>query len=812
MRAAYRAYRAEKFRSTFGFERIFRPIWHRFVSAAHDKNERPVGAIRFLGLWDTVAAYGLPVEEMTRGISRYLFPLELPDRRLNQKIQRACHALSLDDERTTFHPVLWDESGEPASAAGERLVRGERISQVWFAGVHANVGGGYPDDSLAHVSLSWMMAEAAACGLRFKCQPGADPDAIVHAKSAQDKDGRLYDSRSGLGGYYRYGPRKVADLCNMTLSDDPRDKVQIKKPKIHESVFERIKVRAHLYAPIGLPRDYEVVTGDGRILPADRHRYESEAFVEARCDAQELAWNVVWRRRVIYFLTVFASVYLASYPLYHRTSPPEEFMTPLRQVSDAIRIAGSFLPGFADAWLNAYARDPGWFLLVSAIVAYLMSVGSGFGQQVTDRMNSIWKIVFGESAAWAPPAAPQSSRSILRLIVLALALCAVIYQLLPVTPDLQFYPWLAWLENGFKRYSAFPVWGIAAVFLVAVLLPANWIFKLRSSPPYKKGLSDLKLRQAPIFFAIAFLYLGLMFASHLWFTAEDAFGLACTESPNPAELRYCSLPTLAMCDDRRRPTCENTRVRPSCTQGTPVCGGGSIAACSMGSPTCSSGTVACDAQRRIVCQNGDAQPICQQGVAACGSGNVPICSSGPSVCPRPCTDDVITLSIPFDTSNVCFGTNVKLERWGTYRLTITPRENRWYAGVTAQDHWYSLPTIGTNAGGFRISELRSPLKKTVMLFLWPLKRSFIRPWFAVVARIGATGNDEDFLDPDEDSGSAKKVVLQEKIKPRRDGELFLYVNNAVIAGTILKNQVGYFDFFYRLSKGTADVKIERVRN
>ncbi len=67
--------------------------------------------IRFLGLWDTVAAYGLPLDEMTYGISRYIWPLELPNRVLNsERVQRASHALSLDDERTTFHPVLWDES------------------------------------------------------------------------------------------------------------------------------------------------------------------------------------------------------------------------------------------------------------------------------------------------------------------------------------------------------------------------------------------------------------------------------------------------------------------------------------------------------------------------------------------------------------------------------------------------------------------------------------------------------------------------------------------------------------------------------
>ncbi len=763
IRAAYRAYRAEKFRSKFRIEVPFRRLWHRFVSASHDKTEKPVKNIRFLGLWDTVAAYGLPIEEMTRGISRYLFPLELPDRQLDPKVKRACHALSLDDERTTFHPVLWDESGEPIIppdvATGERRTKDERISQVWFAGVHSNVGGGYPDDSLACVSLNWMMSEAVACGLRFKRAPDSDPDAIVHARSAQDKDGRLYDSRSGLGGYYRYGPRKLADLCNMILSNDPRDRVRIETPKVHESVLERIRVRAHLYAPIGLPERYEVVTNDGRILPAAGHPYETAQVVVARCKGQELVWNLVWRRRAIYFLTVFSSLYLASYPLYHRISPTGEFETPLRYVSDTIRLAGSFLPGAANPWLNAYAQDPGWFLLIAAIVGFLILVGSRLGGEISDRMNVIWKAALGSvnGQVRPNPKGPSGSKSPLRILVFALALYVVLYPLLPSIPYLKPYPWLAAFNRAIDYYGAFPVSGIAAVLLVVMLLPEHWIFSLRSSWGYKKALSELKLRIAPAFFALLFVYLGLAFASHLLFTAEDAFGLACSESPHLAEMRYCSPPTIAMCDGHHQLVCQDSRVNATCQEGTPVC----------------------------------------------GSGNVGMCNNVPAVCPKSCTDDVVTLSIPFDTSDVCFATKIKVERWGTYRLTVTPREDRWYA---------LNGRIGTNAGGFRITELTSPAKKAVMLVLWPLKRSFIRPWFAVVARVGSTGNDEDFVDPDEDSGSAKKVSLQEKFKPRRDGELFLYVNNAVFAGAIFKNYFRSFDYFYRQNSGTADIKIERIPN
>lgn len=105
-RAAYRQYRSDHFKTFFRIEKVFRWLRNLFVQAKHDKTQRPIDHITFLGLWDTVAAYGMPIDEMARGISRYLFPLELPNRKLSSKVDRACHALSLDDERTTFQSCI----------------------------------------------------------------------------------------------------------------------------------------------------------------------------------------------------------------------------------------------------------------------------------------------------------------------------------------------------------------------------------------------------------------------------------------------------------------------------------------------------------------------------------------------------------------------------------------------------------------------------------------------------------------------------------------------------------------------------------
>jgi uncharacterized protein (DUF2235 family) len=211
---AYRAYRKKHFHTNWG---LFWQ-WLKGDPKLNLPPPHPVPTIRFLGLWDTVAAYGLPVDEMTRGVSQWIKPLEIPSHQLHPSVKRACHALAIDDERTTFHPVLWDEPLPSAPPISPRYTKDERISQVWFAGMHANVGGGYPDDSLAKIPLYWIVEEAKRCGLVFKAPPTADPNAVAQIRSAQDKDGRLYDSRSGLGSYYRYGPRYIARLCNQTFS------------------------------------------------------------------------------------------------------------------------------------------------------------------------------------------------------------------------------------------------------------------------------------------------------------------------------------------------------------------------------------------------------------------------------------------------------------------------------------------------------------------------------------------------------------------------------------------------------------------
>ena len=102
-----------------------------------------------VGLWDTVGALGPNLSK------------RFPDLKLNPDISYGYQAISIDEKRGPYKVVLWDESDK----AGNQV-----IEQVWFAGVHSEVGGGCSKDgcSLPDISFAWMMDRASAAGLRLR--------------------------------------------------------------------------------------------------------------------------------------------------------------------------------------------------------------------------------------------------------------------------------------------------------------------------------------------------------------------------------------------------------------------------------------------------------------------------------------------------------------------------------------------------------------------------------------------------------------------------------------------------------------------
>ena len=122
---------------------------------SHTTDGQVVRDIHFIGVWDTVGALGVPLKHLQFiGAHRHAFH----DVSLGDHVAYAYHALAIDERRKPFRPSLW-------SAANVR--DGQTVQQVWFPGVHSNVGGGYVDTGLSDRALLWMCSNAKNAGLGF---------------------------------------------------------------------------------------------------------------------------------------------------------------------------------------------------------------------------------------------------------------------------------------------------------------------------------------------------------------------------------------------------------------------------------------------------------------------------------------------------------------------------------------------------------------------------------------------------------------------------------------------------------------------
>jgi uncharacterized protein (DUF2235 family) len=101
--------------------------------------------IRFLGLWDLVASFGIPFNLGPISFQRINLGYHL---KLPGAVDRCYHALALDERRQTFRPT-----------------RVKGAHEVWFRGVHSDVGGGNDNEALSNIALCWMLQKAIAVGL-----------------------------------------------------------------------------------------------------------------------------------------------------------------------------------------------------------------------------------------------------------------------------------------------------------------------------------------------------------------------------------------------------------------------------------------------------------------------------------------------------------------------------------------------------------------------------------------------------------------------------------------------------------------------
>jgi uncharacterized protein (DUF2235 family) len=189
----------------------------QFVQAHHTMWAR----VKFVGVWDTVTALGVPFKTLDDIVEAIpWFRHRFHNLKLSQSVEHARHALAIDDERQTFHPDIWDPDIDESY---------QTMKQVWFCGMHTDVGGGYREQELSDVALNWMIDEAVSTGLfiyprhKVKIQPNAN--------------GHMHDPHDGF--FKRFFRRKVRSWPVETHGP----------PTIHRSALERTRNRKNVERP-----------------------------------------------------------------------------------------------------------------------------------------------------------------------------------------------------------------------------------------------------------------------------------------------------------------------------------------------------------------------------------------------------------------------------------------------------------------------------------------------------------------------------------------------------------------------------------
>jgi uncharacterized protein (DUF2235 family) len=154
--------------------------------------------LTMVGVWDTVGSLGIPA--IFGAVSPLIYGFL--DTGLHPDVLNAYQALAIDERRAEFPATLWTGATNP----------NQTVEQVWFTGVHCDVGGGYPVHGLSDITLAWMLGKAIPLGLQV--DPGvAAQYAVPDGKHALDQ---LHESWSVLWAFPHRRP--IADDSSLSNS------------------------------------------------------------------------------------------------------------------------------------------------------------------------------------------------------------------------------------------------------------------------------------------------------------------------------------------------------------------------------------------------------------------------------------------------------------------------------------------------------------------------------------------------------------------------------------------------------------------
>ncbi|MGJ7037176.1 hypothetical protein J2Y63_000412 [Shinella sp. BE166] len=161
--------------------------FHGVASGQKCKHSMPIHCI---GVWDTVGALGVPDDLALLNLLDDPAKHSFHDTELSPVVKNARHAIAIDERRQSFTPTLWTNvEGRPT------------VQQIWFSGVHGDVGGGYGRSGLSDGALDWMIEEVRALGLNFREN--------IQQQLVADPLGLLHDSVTGVFKTLRTRPRSV---------------------------------------------------------------------------------------------------------------------------------------------------------------------------------------------------------------------------------------------------------------------------------------------------------------------------------------------------------------------------------------------------------------------------------------------------------------------------------------------------------------------------------------------------------------------------------------------------------------------------
>jgi hypothetical protein len=152
-------------------------------------------AVYCIGVWDTVRSLGYA--RGWRDIEIPGFRHRFHDHELSRHVRYAFHALSIDDPRREFFPTIWNEPTRAQSISWKSGGKNpQKFEQVWFPGVHSDVGGGYEESQLSDITLSWMIDKIRKVRTppKFYALYDSSPKLALHP----DPEGMMHDPEKTL--------------------------------------------------------------------------------------------------------------------------------------------------------------------------------------------------------------------------------------------------------------------------------------------------------------------------------------------------------------------------------------------------------------------------------------------------------------------------------------------------------------------------------------------------------------------------------------------------------------------------------------